>query len=190
MNLDEKIIRLREVVMTEARAEGNAIIENHKKALETLFDKHKQEVEARSQLRIKSETTKAKRQLNQATAKAQVEMKREMGKCQEELKTRLFGEVKELLEEYRSTPDYTEYLCKKIREAITFADGEEIIIYITPADQDKKEELERRTGMSITISEYPFLGGVRSVIRGRNILIDQSFQASLEAKYKQFQFGI
>ena len=33
MTLEEKIAHLQETVMTEARSEGNAIIDNHKKAL-------------------------------------------------------------------------------------------------------------------------------------------------------------
>ena len=41
MTLEEKIAHLQETVMTEARSEGNAIIDNHKKALESLFEKHK-----------------------------------------------------------------------------------------------------------------------------------------------------
>ena len=39
MTLEEKIAHLQETVMTEARSEGNAIIDNHKKALESLFEK-------------------------------------------------------------------------------------------------------------------------------------------------------
>ena len=41
MTLEEKIAHLQETVMTEARSEGNAIIDNQKKALEYLFEKHK-----------------------------------------------------------------------------------------------------------------------------------------------------
>ena len=41
MTLEEKIAHLQETVMTEARSRGNAIIDNHKKALESLFEKHK-----------------------------------------------------------------------------------------------------------------------------------------------------
>lgn len=48
MTLEEKIAHLQETVMTEARSEGNAIIDNHKKALESLFEKHKKEATAQS----------------------------------------------------------------------------------------------------------------------------------------------
>ena len=43
--------------------------------------------------------------------------------------------------------------------------------------------------MTITISEYDFMGGMRAVIRGRNILIDHSFQAAVDYEYHQFSFA-
>ena len=167
MTLEEKIAHLQETVMTEARSEGNAIIDNHKKALESLFEKHKKEATAQSEVRIKSETLRARRQV----------------------KVRLFDEVKELLSDFTKTDEYLDYLCSKIREAARFADGEEMTIYISPSDKEKQTELEKRTGMTITISEYDFMGGMRAVIRGRNILIDHSFQAAVDYEYHQFSFA-
>ena len=189
MNLDEKVTHLRESAMSAARAEGSAIIENHRETLEALFEKHKEEAKIQSDIRIKSETTKARRQLNQATAKAQTELKRTLGKCQQDLKIKLFDEIKEMLLNYMKTDEYMEYLIRKIREAAVFANGEGLTIYITPEDADKKETLEERTGMQITVSEYGFTGGIRAVIRGRNVLIDHSFESALEAEYQKFQFG-
>lgn len=189
MTLDEKITHLQEAVMSEARAEGNAIIENHRKALEALLNKHKDEAKAQSEIRIKSETTKSRRQLNQAAAKAEVELKRALGKSQNGLKVKLFEEVKELLLAYRKTDDYVEYLCRKIREAAVFANGDGLVIYITPSDEDKKAVLEAKTGMTITVSEYEFMGGMRAVIQNRNILIDHSFQTAIETEYQKFSFG-
>ena len=34
-----------------------------------------------------------------------------------------------------------------------------------------------------------FMGGMRAVIRGRNILIDHSFQAAVDYEYHQFSFA-
>ena len=99
------------------------------------------------------------------------------------------NEVKELLSDFTKTDEYLDYLCSKIREAARFADGEEMTIYISPSDKEKQTELEKRTGMTITISEYDFMGGMRAVIRGRNILIDHSFQAAVDYEYHQFSFA-
>lgn len=189
MTLDEKIMHLQETVMTEARAEGNAIIDNHRQTLESLFSKHKEEAERQSEIRIQSETTNAKRQLNQAAAKAQTELKRAMGKCQKELKIKLFEEVKELLKEFTKTEEYLDYLTSLVTQAAVFSEGKGLTLYINPSDEDKREELEDRTGMTVSISNYDFMGGLRAVIQERNILIDHSFQTALETEYHNFQFG-
>ena len=55
-----------------------------------------------------------------------------------------------------------------------------MIIYINPSDADKKEALEAAAGVSLTVSAIDFGGGIRAVIRARNILIDESFVTKLE----------
>ncbi len=88
--------------------------------------------------------------------------------------------VQELLTEYQQTEDYQNYLTAKIRMAKKVAGTEEVIIYINPSDADKKEELEKQTGAQLTVSTLDFGGGIRAVIRSRNILIDESFVTKLE----------
>ena len=90
--------------------------------------------------------------------------------------------------EYMKTDEYKELLVSYITKAARFADGNPLTIYINSSDQDKKEFLEKRTGMTVTVSEEDFLGGIRSVIPGRNILIDHSFSGALEKEYEEFTF--
>lgn len=54
--------------MEQARAEGNAIIDSHREALDKVFEDHKAEALRQSETRIKAETTNAKLALNQALA--------------------------------------------------------------------------------------------------------------------------
>ena len=42
MTLEEKIAHLRSASMKEARAEGNAIIDSYREALERVFEDHKE----------------------------------------------------------------------------------------------------------------------------------------------------
>lgn len=186
MTLEEKIAHIRSVSMEEARAEGNAIISSYKEALEKVFEDHKKEAERQAQTRIKAETTNARLQKNQAMAKAQFDLKREQGKVQQELKDKIFEEVYQLIDGYMKTKEYDIFLADCIKKALDFADGEEMTIYINPSDKEKKDFLEKETGAELTISAEDFIGGVRSVIRGRNILIDHSFKSSLQNEYDQF----
>ena len=75
MTVDEKITRLQESAMQEARSKGNAIVEQHKKALTHVFEQHKAEALIQADTRIKAEKTSVKQQLGMANSKAALELK-------------------------------------------------------------------------------------------------------------------
>lgn len=188
MTIEEKMERLQSAAMTEARGQGNAIIEQHRKALENVYEQHVDEAKRQAEIRIKAEQINIKHQLNKAASKAQLDMKQELGKTQRKLKKELFKEVNELLSDYMKTEDYKHLLVKYIENAATFADGASMTIYINPTDADKKEFLEEHTGVRVTVSKEDFVGGIRTVIHERNILIDHAFKGATEREYQKFVF--
>lgn len=188
MTLEEKIAEIQASSMEAARAEGNEIIESYRMALDKVFEDHKQEAMRQMETRIKAETINVRQQKNQAMAKAQLELKRQEGRVQKELKDKVFREVMELVEDYMKTEEYREFLLCCIKKSVEFAAGEELTIYINSSDQGMKEELEMNSGMMLTISKEDFIGGIRAVIRGRNVLIDHSFRTALRTEYDEFVF--
>ena len=189
MTLEEKLSHLQASSMEEARAEGNAIIDNYREALEKVLKDHKEEMRWQAETRIKAEQSNARHMLNQANARTQLELKRKTGKVQVELKDKIFKEAHELAEEYMQTDAYEEYLIKSIRKATAFAPGEEMTIYINPSDEPRQAALEAATGTRLTLSSEDFIGGTRAVIRDRNILIDNSFSTLLRNEYDKFIFS-
>lgn len=188
MTLEEKIEHLKNASMEEARASGNRIIQEHSDALEKIFNDHKENAIRQAELTIKTETNNAKQELNKAMAKSQLDLKRQQGKCHTQLKNKLFNRVLELVEEYMKTPAYDELLVKHINNALAFAQGADMTIYLNPSDAERKEVLEQRTNTPLTISKEDFLGGIRAVIHDRHILIDNSFSSSLQEEYDTFLF--
>ena len=53
---------------------------------------------------------------------------------------------------------------------------------------DELLELEKETGAKLTVSAEDFIGGVRAVIRSRNILMDHSFKTQIQDEYDKFLF--
>ena len=188
MTLEEKISHLGTTSMEQARSEGNAIIDSYKEALEKVFEDHKAESLRQSETRIKAETTNARQQLNQAMAKSQLEIKRQNGKIQQELKDKIFEEARSLVDDYMQTEDYMDYLMSCIKQAKAFAGDDPVIIYINPTDEKRRSDLEDATRIPLTVSAEDFIGGVRAVIRTRNILIDNSFKTKLRNEYDSFIF--
>ena len=138
---------------------------------------------------VKAEATNARLSLNQAAAKSQLEIKRRQGKVQQELKDKIFEEAESLVDDYMKTQAYQDFLVRCIRHAADFAGSDPVIIYINPTDADRKEALERAAGAELTVSAEDFRGGVRAVIRSRNILIDNSFKTQLRNEYDKFMFA-
>ena len=188
MTIEERIAYLQQAAMEEARAAGNALVKKHERKLAGVLEAHKDEANKQLKIQAKSEMTRAKQERSLALSKAQLELKREYGKRQLELKNELFDEVREKLQEFMGTEKYVKLLIGYIREAVQFANGNELTLYINPTDVEKKEYLEEMTGTEITISKEDFIGGVRAVIRGRNVLIDHAFKGAIEKEYQDFMF--
>lgn len=186
MTLEEKLAHLRATSMEQARTESNSIIDSHRTALERILEDHKAEALRQAETQIKAETTNAKLSLNQAAAKSQLEIKRRQGKVQQELKDRIFAEAMDLVKDYMKTEAYDDFLIRCIRNAKRFAGDADVVIYINPSDDAKRCDLEDATGIRLTVSAEDFIGGIRAVIRSRNILIDHSFRTQLRNEYDKF----
>ena len=87
-----------------------------------------------------------------------------------------------------TTPDYEEYLCRKIREARDFAEDDEVQIFLSANDKDRLNTLIEKTEVPLQISQEDFLGGIRAEIPQKNILIDNSFSENLASMQQEFKF--
>lgn len=188
MTIDEKLSHFYDITVEEARAKAAAILEEHKEALEKMTEERKILSEENAQAQIKAETANARREVNKALSAEQLTIKRDWTKKQNELKEKIFSEVKGLLESFTKSPEYETYLITKIKEALDFAENDEISVYLSPEDSALAEKIQQATGAVIQIAKDSFLGGIRATIPQKNILIDHSFAGNFEAAYKEFKF--
>ena len=177
MTTEEKLQHFYDVSMESAREEAQKALEEYRRALDDMFEEHKKEKEKSAELRLKLETENAKREINKALSAEQLHIKRKLSKKQQEK-----------LEIFRKSSDYPKWLEEKIKEAQNIADSDEIQIYLSKIDENLKESIEVETGISIQLSEEPFMGGMRAVIPAKNILIDQTFLTMFESEKEEFNF--
>ena len=178
MTTEEKLKYFEESSLEEARKQAAAMIEEYKAT--TL---------RQSDLQLKTESDNLKRSNNMALSKEQLQIKRKITQKQNELKEKLFVEVKQQLEDYMTTSAYQQLLIKQIKNVQKEAGSGKLILYIDPADSDKRSSLQAATGAPVTVSEYSFMGGTRAVLQDRNILIDNSFASKLEKLKADFSFN-
>lgn len=188
MTTEEKLQHFYDVSMESAREEAQKALEEYRRALDDMFEEHKKEKEKSAELRLKLETENAKREINKALSAEQLHIKRKLSKKQQELREKIFIDLQAKLEIFRKSSDYPKWLEEKIKEAQNIADSDEIQIYLSKIDKNLKESIEAETGISIQLSEEPFMGGMRAVIPAKNILIDQTFLTMFESEKEEFNF--
>ena len=188
MTVEEKLQHFYDVAMGEAKKEAEAMLNEHQEKLNTQLEQHKQDKLRQAEQDIKTEIDNAKREVNKALSAQQLVIKRDWSRKQTELKDKLFNEVKDMLETFMASADYEPYLAEKIMEAHKIADGQEIHIFVTAADQTRIPSLVSRTGIPVEVSEEAFIGGIKAIIPDKNILIDYSFLDSFITLRKEFTF--
>ena len=188
MTTEEKLQHFYDVSVNEAKTEAQTSLDAYRQELEQQFDAYKKNKDKETSLLLKAESDQASRTINKALSASQLDIKRSWSKKQNELKEKLFSEVKELLDSFTKTPEYETYLTGKIKEALDFAEDDEISVYLSPEDSALAEKLQQTTGVTIQIAKDSFLGGIRATIPQKNILIDHSFAGNFEAAYKEFKF--
>lgn len=188
MTTEEKLNKFLETSINDARKQSSDILMKYTAALEAELSDYKKSIDNQTEEKIKSETCKIKVLTNRELAHKQLELKRQISKKQEQLTDKLFIGVKNKLAAFMSTPAYHQLLIQQIKNALAFADNDEIAIYIDPDDESELSSLRNSIGIPISVSEYSFFGGTRAVIRSKNILIDNSFETKLKEIRENFTF--
>ncbi|MEF2653801.1 MAG: Archaeal/vacuolar-type H+-ATPase subunit E [Blautia sp.] len=188
MTIEEKLQHFYDSSIEEAYQEASQMIEEHKKNLDAMLSEHKRSRRQSAEAEVKAEAENARREVNKALSAQQLMIKRNWTKKQNELKDKLFAEVQNLLEDFVKTPEYDSYLCRKIKDAQDFAGEDELHIYLTPSDSSRLESIFQKTEAALRLADEEFIGGIRAIIPGKNILIDNSFREAFLACKKEFKF--
>lgn len=186
MTLDEKLDNFYNAAMEDAAKQKIRIIDQYKNSLKEIYEDHKRDALRKSESSFEMEVKNMNREKNKTLSTKALDCKRLINDKSRQLTALLFKEVTDKLTEYMKTPEYIDLLEKQIREALDFSKHESVNMYINPSDEDKKEELERRTNIVLTISNTDFFGGTRAVISSKNILIDNSFSTKMKEEKENF----
>ena len=189
LTTEEKLQHFYDLSIEAAVTDANNLISDHKAALDKLFADHKAVKLQQAETELQAESDKIKREFNKEISTKQIQIKRNLSARGDEFREQLFAEVEEKLLAFKQTPDYLSMLCRQIREALDFAGDDEMTIYIDSSDRALADEIVRNIhidNFAPTISEESFIGGMRAVIRSKNILIDNSFLTLMKDEKDRF----
>ncbi len=187
MTLEDKLEHFLKYTMEDTRKKCDSAVEAYRAALEEVFEEHKATKARLEELELKTESDRIIRENNKRFSQEQIRIRQNVSHRQAELKNKLFQEVEVELAAFRNTPAYNELLVKELKEAVAFARGEKVLLYVDSSDEERIPLLESEVGMLVKVSSSPFMGGMRAVIPGRNILIDNSFETKLTEAKESFR---
>ncbi len=188
MTQEDKLRNFYDLSIESASRQRDQMLADCRASLEADFEAHRSEKENIVSDRMKSETTALSRELKRDLSDRQNRIRQNLAKRQREVKEEIFANVADKLSAFRKTPEYHTWLFRKVRAALAFAGKEEVTIYVDPADETYTDEIHAVCGVQPVISNVAFGGGIRAVIRSRNILIDNSFATLMAEAKENFTF--
>lgn len=188
MTQEDKLRNFYDLSIESASRQRDQMLADCRATLEAAFEAHRSEKENIVSDRMKSETTALSRELKRDLSDRQNRIRQNLAKRQREVKEEIFANVADKLSAFRKTPEYHTWLFRKVRAALAFAGKEEVTIYVDPADETYTDEIHAVCGVQPVISNVAFGGGIRAVIRSRNILIDNSFATLMAEAKENFTF--
>ena len=141
MTTEEKLQHFYDASIESAAKEARFLQEEHREALEKMFQEHKETKERQAKAQLQAESDSLKREINKTVSAKQLEYRRILSSRTEEIKKEIFQEVERKLTLFKNTPEYMEYLYTRIQEALDFAGEDEMIIYIDPSDESRIPDL-------------------------------------------------
>ena len=190
MTTEEKLASFYMHCLTAATEEAGRLTSDHKAALEKLYQEHVRQKKKQSEAELTILKEDLRRRNNKALSEAQLEVRRAYSTHTQELKDELSLDVEKKLADFKETPEYTDYICKKINMALRVAKDQktDLTIYMDVSDRVIAEEISARCGVTIHECPEPILGGVRAVVHSRKLLLDYAFRDLLNEEKEAFAF--
>ena len=188
MTLEEKLSNFKECAINDANMQSHALIsdseENIKNGLYEYDAKAKAEYENR--LRIESNIIVNKN--NQDITRDTLVIKQQVEKRRLELVNKLFDELEDRLKAFKQTEEYIDLLIKQIEKVKEFANDSDFVVFIDKSDKHLLEQLKNSTSASIEISNTSIKGGIKAIIKEKNLMLNYTFVDRLNEERANFSF--
>ena len=157
MTIEEKMDHFRSLSLESASSKSAESLSSYKQSLDDDLELHKETASQLAEESKKALMNQVRANSKKKLSSEQMKIKKELTQKQSAIKIEVFDRVREKLLEYRKTNDYLVY----------------------PNDSSLLDELKSKTGGNIEIYNKEFLGGTRTIVPEKNILIDNSFKTRL-----------
>ena len=174
--------------MEDAQSRRKKELAAVRSSLKEAFDNHRKEKEAAARAQIAEETVRIRREETLRVSDCRQDARREVAQKERDLSEKLFSLVKEKLSACRKTPVYAEYLIRQAVSAKKFAGDEPMQIFLDAEDEPVFAGIEAATGVCPQVSPDRLGGGIRVMIPGKRICIENAWDSLLADARTSFHF--
>ena len=186
MTIDEKLELFYETAIEDATSQSTEMVEEYEKETREQQEEKKTAMKEKADALFRMESEQLFHEKNKVISLAVKDVKKQILEEEKSFAAILFQLVEDKLQAYMQTNDYEKNLVKQIKNAKEFAGEDELTVYLNQSDSEKKERIEKESGQTLTISKTDFIGGIRAVIKSRNLLIDNSYLARLNEEKEAY----
>lgn len=181
MDLEDKFAYFETQVNQQAQDIIDEQVNQYRATLQKDYDEFVENTNQEFNAKFVNAKKDMRKELNKNISQSQIHLQRDLYLQEEKLKKTLFAEFNDAIQNYMQTDEYRNQLVVMINNLKDFAEKnrEELVVYINHSDQGMLETLFEETNANIQISDREFLGGVRGVLKDRQVLIDYSFSTLL-----------
>lgn len=186
MELNEKIDYFNQQVKLQVKEHVDDQVDQYRQTLEADFNDFIKKTDQDFDEQLQANKQAVHKEYNKDISELQIKQQRELYLSENKVKEALFKEFEAAIMEYKESTAYLDQLKEVIRNILDFAQGEKCDIYIDQSDAKLQAELKEAVDHEISLSDRNFLGGIRGVMRERNILLDYSFSSLLNLEDENF----
>lgn len=181
MDLEDKFAYFETQVNQQAQDIIDEQVNQYRATLQKDYDEFVKNTNQEFDAKFVNAKKDMRKELNKNISQSQIHLQRDLYLQEEKLKKSLFAEFNDAIQNYMQTDEYRNQLVVMINNLKDYAEKnrEELVVYINHSDQGMIETLLEETNANIQISDREFLGGVRGVLKDRQVLIDYSFSTLL-----------
>ena len=181
MDLEDKFAYFETQVNKQAQDIIDEQVNQYRATLQKDYDEFVKNTNQEFDAKFVNAKEDMRKELNKNISQSQIHLQRDLYLQEEKLKKTLFAEFNDAIQNYMQTDEYRNQLVVMINNLKDYAEKnrEELVVYINHSDQGIIETLLEETNANIQISDREFLGGVRGVLKDRQVLIDYSFSTLL-----------
>lgn len=203
MEINEKLDIFYRAAIDAANEQSESMLLSYKNVYEEALTEYRSQKEEAWKTRERIAQERVRKEVNRSISEELLQVKKEYHDKQEVHKEELFAQVAEKLAAYRESKEYADLICRKVSQAQEFAGNEVFTVYLDPKDAGLKAAIEaqmtrqraenekgQKSECRIEVSDSSFGGGVRVVIPGKHVLMDESFDSKLMEEKEKFSFEL